>query len=170
MPSATLVSLAEYLATTYRPDRDYIDGELFERNVGDWPHSRAQGRLYAFLFQREREWGIRAVPEQRVQVTPTRFRIPDICVMLASDPIPPILTNAPFLCIEILSRDDTVSQLNERLADYFRFGVPYVGVIDPLARRAFVYTPGHMHEVLDGVLRTSNPELLVPLEEIFKKE
>lgn len=122
--SSTLVSLAEYSATTYHPDRDYIDGELVERNVGEWPHSRAQGRLYAFLFQREAEWGIHAVPEQRVQVTPTRFRIPGICVILASDPIAPVLRNAPFLCIEILSKDDTVSELNERLADYFWFGRP----------------------------------------------
>jgi hypothetical protein len=80
MSSATLVPIAEYLATSYRPDRDYVDGELQERNAGEWPHSRAQGRFYAFLFQRERQWGIRAVPEQRAQVSPTRFRIPDIAL------------------------------------------------------------------------------------------
>ncbi len=168
MPSATLVSVSDYLGTSYRPDRDYVDGELQERNVGEWPHSRAQGRLYAFLFQREAQWGIRVVPEQRVQVTPTRFRIPDICALRASDPIQPILTQPPFLCIEILSRDDTVSQLNNRLTDYFRMGVCYAWVIDPLMRRAYVYTEGHMHEVLDGTLRTQDPELLVPLDEIFK--
>ncbi len=170
MSSVTLVPMEEYLATSYRPDQDYIDGELQERNAGEWPHSRAQGRLLAFLFERESEWGIRAVPEQRVQVSPTRFRIPDICVILASDPRTPILTNPPFLCIEILSREDRVSQLNERVADYFEMGVRYVWVIDPLVRRAFVYTPGQMQEVLDGMLRTSNPELLVPLEEILKND
>jgi len=31
-----LVSLDEYLAATYRPDRDYLDGELVERNAGEW--------------------------------------------------------------------------------------------------------------------------------------
>lgn len=82
-------------------------------------------------FPREARWGIRVVTEQRVQVSPTRFRISDICATLASDPIRPILTQAPFLCIEILSKDDTVSQLNERIADYFRMGVRYVWVIDP---------------------------------------
>lgn len=92
MSSATLVSIADYLATSYRPDRDYVDGELQERNVGEWPHSRAQGRLYAFLFQRESHWGIQAIPEQRIQVSPTRFRVSDICVILASDAVTPILT------------------------------------------------------------------------------
>jgi Uma2 family endonuclease len=160
MSSATLVSITEYLSTSYRPDKDYVDGELQERNAGEWPHSRAQGRLYAFLFQREAQWGIRVVPEQRVQVSPTRFRIPDICAVLASEPIQPILTQPPFLCIEILSNNDTVSQLNDRLTDYFRMGVRYVWVIDPLMRRAYVYTHGHMREVLDGYLRTKIRTLL----------
>ncbi|HXF27970.1 MAG TPA: Uma2 family endonuclease [Bryobacteraceae bacterium] len=119
-------------------------------------------------FPREARWGIRVVTEQRVQVSPTRFRISDICATLASDPIRPILTQAPFLCIEILSKDDTVSQLNERIADYFRMGVRYVWVIDPLMQRAFLYTKGQMREVLDGRLRTSDPEIIVPLDEVLK--
>ena len=168
MSSATLVAVSEYLATSYRPDRDFVDGEIQERNLGEWLHSRAQGRLCAFLFQREEQWGIRVVTEQRVQVSPTRFRIPDICATLASDPIQPILTQAPFLCIEILSKDDTVSQLNERIADYFRMGVRYVWVIDPLMQRAFIYTKGQMREVLDGMLRTGDPETIVPLDEVLK--
>ena len=171
MSTATLVPVSEYLATSYRPDRDYLEGELQERNLGEWPHSRAQGRLLAYLFQREAEWGIRAVPEQRVQITPTRFRIPDICVMiLASAPITPILTRPPFLCIEILSKDDTATQLYERLSDYFRLGVRYAWVIDPLAKRGFIYTPGQMKEAPDGMLRTENPELLVPLAEVLKND
>ena len=170
MSSATLVSVDEYLGTSYRPDRDYVDGELQERQVGEWPHSRAQGRLYAFLFQREAQWGVRVVPEQRVQVSPTRFRIPDICAVLASDPIQPILKQPPFLCIEILSKDDTVSQLNDRLNDYFRMGVRYVWVIDPLMQRAYIYTEGQMLEALDGFLRTHDPDIIAPLEEILKQE
>jgi len=43
--STTLVSLDEYLATTYRPDRDYVDSEVVERNVGEWDHSRLQALL-----------------------------------------------------------------------------------------------------------------------------
>ena len=35
MPVAVPVSLQEYLETSYRPDCDYLDGELLERNVGE---------------------------------------------------------------------------------------------------------------------------------------
>jgi len=43
MSSTTLVSVSEYLETSYRPDVDYVDGELLERNVGELDHSRLQG-------------------------------------------------------------------------------------------------------------------------------
>ena len=38
----SIVSMEEYLRTSYRPDCEYIDGELRERNVGQWEHSRIQ--------------------------------------------------------------------------------------------------------------------------------
>jgi Uma2 family endonuclease len=168
MSSATLVSLQEYLATSFRPDRDYVDGELQERNLGEQPHSRTQILLGAFLLLKEAEWGIRILTEQRVQVSATRFRVPDVCALMAADPRDPIVRQAPFLCVEILSKEDTVTRLNERISDYFQMGVPYVWVIDPLTRRAFCYTPGEMHEVLDGMLRTKDPDIVVPLEEVFE--
>jgi Uma2 family endonuclease len=170
MSSATLVSVQEYLAASFDPDRDYVDGELQERNLGERPHSYAQMSLGAFLFQRRAQWGIAVLPEQRVQVSPTRFRIPDICVIWASDPREPIVTRPPFLCIEIVSPEDRVLRLNERLSDYFQMGVRYVWVIDPQTKRGFCYTPGEMHEVLDGMLRTKDPEIVVPLDEVFERE
>ena len=48
-------------------------------------------------------------------------------------------------------------------------GVRYVWVIDPQTRRAFCYTPGEMHEVLDGVLRTNNHDVAVPLADAFEE-
>jgi Uma2 family endonuclease len=168
MSSATLISVQEYLGTCYRPDREYVDGEVQERNLGEQPHSRTQMRLGAFLFNRETQWGIRVLPEQRVQVSATRFRIPDLCVTLASDPVEPIVHRAPLLCIEILSPEDRVARLNERLSDYFQMGVKCIWVLDPLNRRGYCYTPGEMHEALDGKLRTSEPNIEVPLSEIFE--
>jgi hypothetical protein len=77
----TLVPLSEYLNTSYRPDCDYLDGELLERNVGEWDHSRLQMLLSRYLSNREKQWDIVVVPEQRVQVKATRFRVPDVLVM-----------------------------------------------------------------------------------------
>ena len=42
MGSATLISVAEYLTTAYSPDRDYVDGEVVERNLGELDHSSIQ--------------------------------------------------------------------------------------------------------------------------------
>jgi hypothetical protein len=45
MPSRTLVSVEEYLHTSYDPDCDYVDGEIVERNVGELDHSDSQRRI-----------------------------------------------------------------------------------------------------------------------------
>ncbi len=167
MATATQISVAEYLNTTYRPDRDYVDGEVLERNLGEYEHSRSQGLIYAYLFNREKEWRIRVVPEQRVQVKPTRFRIPDVSVILEGSPIEPIFHSPPFLCIEILSKDDSFSTIMDRLDDYLAMGVANVWIVDPRLRRGYRYTTEGLLEAKDGVLRTSNPDLAVPLTALF---
>ena len=55
MSTATAGSLSEYLNTSYRPDCDYLDGELLDRNVGEWDHSRLQMLLSQYLFAREKQ-------------------------------------------------------------------------------------------------------------------
>lgn len=164
-----MVTVQEYLTTSYEADREYVDGELLERHSGEQPHSRVHGTVASLLFQNEREAAFRVLTSQRVQVSPTRFRVPDVCAILASDPRDPIVTSPPFLCVEILCRLDTPARLNEKLSDYFQMGVRCVWVLDPLAKRAFCYTPGEMHEVLDGVLRASNPDIAIQLADAFEE-
>jgi Uma2 family endonuclease len=167
MAAATQISVTEYLNTTYRPDRDYVDGEVLERKLGEYEHSRPQMRLILFFGTREKEWHIRVVPEQRVQVKPTRFRIPDVCVVLEESPVEAIFRQPPFICIEILSKDDSFNSVIDRLDDYVAMGVPNVWVIEPHARRGYRYTKEGLLEATDGVLRTSNPALEVPLNALF---
>jgi Uma2 family endonuclease len=167
MATGTLISVQEYLSTAYSPDCDYVDGEVVERNLGEKDHSKSQGRLFAFLFERRRQWGIHVYPEQRVQVMPTRFRVPDICVIAGPEPDEQIFTSPPFICIEILSSADRWSQVQEKINDYLSFGVRYVWVIDPWLRKAFANTSGSMHEVPE--LRTEDPEIIVPLAAILEE-
>ena len=162
-----LVPVHEYLHTDYEPDCDYVDGELVERNVGEKNHSKLQKRILRYFDDRQEIWNLFAIQECRVQVSPTRFRVPDICVVLGPEPNEEIFTHPPFLCIEILSPEDRMSRMQVKIADYLAFGVRYVWVIDPQTRRAWIYTSGSMREVRDGVLRTEDPELLVPLDELF---
>src|SRR5579863_325497 len=61
MAAAHAVSVDEYLNTSYRPDCDYLEGELLKRNVGEWDHARLQGLLSGYLSNREKELGILVV-------------------------------------------------------------------------------------------------------------
>src|ERR1700720_4130848 len=102
MIPAALVSVEEYLNTDYSPDCDYVDGVLEDRNVGQRTHALTQRRILFFLAALEARIRIFVLQEQRVRVGPTRFRVPDICVMLGGDPNEEIFTTAPFLCVEVL--------------------------------------------------------------------
>jgi Uma2 family endonuclease len=166
MATGTLISVSEYLTTSYSPDRDYVDGVVVERNMGEKDHSRLQGMLVGYLFLRREEWGIHVFPEQRVQVKPTRFRIPDICVVAGAEPEEQIFTTPPLVCIEILSKDDRWSQVQERIDDYLAFGVRHVWVIDPRSRKAYEFTSEGMHQVQE--LRTQEPAISIPLPALFE--
>jgi len=163
---ATSVPLSEYLNTSYRPDCDYLEGELLERNVGEAEHSRLQTKIAAWLFTREKKLGITVYTEQRVQVKARRFRVPDITVMAGEGPATGIIRTPPFLCIEILSPEDRLTQMRERVGDYLELGVRFVWVIDPRTRLATIYTTDSVREVKDGVLSTENPEIRVDLNEL----
>jgi len=164
---ATVISVEEYLSHTYEPDRDYVDGNLEERNLGGWDHSRLQLRVGAYLLAQYGHQGIEVVTEQRIRIQPRRYRIPDLCVVLGN-PGEQVLTKPPFLCIEILSPEDRMNRIEIRVADYIAMGVPYVWVIDPQTRQAYVATAAEdLREVKTGILRTENPTLEVPLAEVF---
>ena len=164
MATGTLASVNEYLSTSYRPDREYIDGVILERNVGEFDHANLQMAIASYLYTRRKELGITVVPEQRVQVSPTRFRVPDVCVTLAEPE--QIFTKPPFICIEILSPEDRLSATQERVTDYLNMGVPYVWILDPKARVAYRCTVEGMHRVNE--LRTENPTIVVPLPDLFE--
>ena len=108
MATSVLIPLAEYLNTTYRPDREYVDGEVVERRVGKWEHSRVQALLTGWFIQHERVWNIQTATEWRTQVSQTRVRIPDI-VLVHAGAQPDVLVEAPLLVVEILSPDDSYS-------------------------------------------------------------
>ena len=66
--ATTKVSLEEYLNTSYRPDVEYIDGELKERNVGELEHARMVKAILRWFDQYESAWELEALPDVRVQV------------------------------------------------------------------------------------------------------
>ena len=168
MDAHTPVSVEEYLRTSYPDaDREYIDGRIVERNVGEVDHSDLQTAIAHYLrtHYKKRVWAGVAV---RVQVKKTRFRIPDVTVVLGSKPSEQIIRTPPLIAVEVLSPDDRAGDLEEKINDYLAFGVQYVWVITPDTRRAYSHTPNGSHETKDGVLRAESANIEIPLSELFQ--
>jgi Uma2 family endonuclease len=169
MSSAALVSLEEYLTTTYHPDYDYLDGALVERTVGQKDHSKLQGAVFVWFYGRK-ELRLTAFIEQRVKVAGWRFRISDICVVPLPEPDEQIFSQPPYICIEILSPEDSFPRMQQRFDDYLAMGVPNIWVLDPESRRGWRVTrEGHL-EALDGVLRTSDGRVAMPIADLFAED
>ena len=162
-----MIPVSEYLNTTYRPDRDYIDGELKERNMGEQPHARLQMILGSIFNVRRHEWGIRVLAEQRIQTSIDHYRIADVCLLRSSDPKDPVVRFAPLLCIEILSRDDSLGELQERVNDYAGLGVKHIWAIDPWKRLGYAASTSGFERPGDGILRIAGTPIEVSLAELF---
>jgi Uma2 family endonuclease len=165
MSTATLIPVEEYLNTSYDPDVEYVDGVLVERNVGDWLHSLIQRNLILALSRRYPR--IYAVPELRSQTKEARYRLPDVCVLLAP-PKTRYLVDAAHIAIEILSDDDRMSQVLEKLEEYAAKGVPNIWIIDPRLQGISVYAAGNLELVKDDRISTSDG-IELTRDEIFQQ-
>ncbi len=165
--TSTLVSMAEYLASSYRPDCDYLEGEVRERNLGDQPHSIVQGFFVRVFGINGREWAVRALPEVRMQVRPERYRIPDVCVIDRQTAFERILTHPPLLCIEVLSPGDSLSELQERVDDYAAMGVGHIWALDPMRRRAYIASAAGFVQPQGRELIVEGTPIRISLDELF---
>jgi Uma2 family endonuclease len=163
--TSTQVSVADYLSQIYHPDRDYLEGVLMERNVGEIAHGDAQGSVYFFVRAKCPQFW--AGPEIRVQVRPERFRIPDVVIVRGGKPSGRVVTSPPEVAVEVLSPDDRAVDIQAKIDDFLDFGAACVWVINPETRRAFVHTTAGSREVKDGVLRNPAGDLAIPLAAIF---
>ncbi len=165
MSTIVAVPLADYLGHTTSPDCDYIEGHLVERNVGEIGHGDAQSRTCAFVRFSVR--GFWAAVEIRVQIRPDRFRVPDVVIVRGGRPAGRVITAPPEVAVEVLSPEDRAADVQDRIDDYLRFGIPVVWLIDPERKRAWIHTPEGAREALDRVLRNPAGDLEVPLSAVF---
>ena len=165
---STAVSVEEYLRTSYPDgDREYVDGRIIERNLGERDHSRLQRKLIVYFATREKTLGTYCFPEQRVHVKPTRFRIPDVCVYLGAEPEEQVFHTPPFLAVEILSKDDRAGEVGEKIQDYLDFGVRFVWIIDPGKRTGQVYSDARSDPDVDDLLWTEDPDIRLRIDSLF---
>ena len=159
------MTVEEYLITSFDgADREYVDGHILERNAGEKDHSRGLRRLVRFFSAHEFDLETYSFPVQRIRISATRVRVPDVCVYVGSEPDEQVFRTPPFLCVEVLSKDDRASDLQEKIDDYLNFGVPFVWVIDPRRRKGITYSK----QAMWAGLVTENPAIAVSMTDLLK--
>ena len=166
MATAAFIPVEEYLATSYRPDCDYVDGRLEERNLGELDHGLLQLEIGFWFRSNAAAWGIRASTETRIRTSPNRFRIPDILIMRMEQPREPVLLSPPLIVVEVLSPRDSPPSMEANLRDYASFGIPHIWVLDPAARRSWRWSGGSLLE--SERLEVPGTAIHIPLPGIFK--
>jgi Uma2 family endonuclease len=86
------------------------------------------------------------------------YLIPDVAVFWPSAPALLVPDSPPLIAIEILSPDDRLTAVREKLQEYRAWGVPHVWLVDPHSRRLYTCDAG-----LTEVNSFSIPELNVML-------
>ncbi len=164
MATATLISVLEYLKTSAEPDCEFVAGAIEGRSVGEYDHATWQAMLTSYFLAREKELGIFSRPELRVQTSADSFRVPDVTLLSRDAPREPTITHPPLAVFEILSPEDSMTRMLEKLEEYERMGIGAIWVIEPrkhiyLQYRNGQLTPGAVFELLGSTFS-------VPLAEI----
>ena len=146
---------------------DLVDGVLEDRNVGEFDHAFLQRALLLALVKGERLGKYLVLQEIRMQVSPTRFRVPDTCIIPADELPKQIIRKPPLLCIEVLSPDDRFTRMRIRCNDYLKMGVPEIWVFDPQEKSATVFRGDTVLEHRSGTLRVEGTSIELSLDEIF---
>lgn len=167
MATATYIPLETYLHTSYEPDVDYVDGELEERNVGEYDHTIVQRAVLIWFYLHEKEWSIRSLQEQRTRVDTTKVRIPDVSVFSRDIPVEQVFTRPQLIAIEVLSPEDRHSRIDKRIKNYISFGVPNIWIVDPQTREGWDCSDGNW--VRKERFTAPGTPIYLSLSELFAK-
>jgi Uma2 family endonuclease len=160
------LSVQDYLKTTCDPDCEFVEGILEERPMGERDHAAWQDAIQAWFRDHKRKWNIQIYPELRVQVAPNLFRVPDVTILSREAPREQIVTHAPLAVFEILSPEDTMTRMLNKLADYERMGIQAIWVVEPKKPSYFRFSEGKLMPA--SVFELPGSSFQVPMSEIEK--
>jgi Uma2 family endonuclease len=144
-PTLPLVSVDEYLNTSYEHDMEYVDGVLVERGMPTIAHSLLQRLLLLWFTRFDEQMQFLTLQEVRTEIIKrARYRIPD--TMLCPLPLPQgkVCDVVPWAVIEILSPDDRLVSTRDRFEDYSRIGVSTLVLMDPERYIAYRFENGSL--------------------------
>lgn len=128
------------------PDGNYeiLDGERIDMTPTGFRHGKIEFKMAKLLEEKTGNKGHVAVGEVGIVITknPFKLRAADVVYIdkeTSRQEPEGILEVAPDLIIEILSKDDTVREMNEKVRDYLSIGVKRILLIDPFSESTTVY-------------------------------
>jgi Uma2 family endonuclease len=126
-----------------------------------------------FNYENAVAWNIMPAPEQRLRLTPTRYRVADLCVypkgttVFDESDATYIFTRPPLIPVEVQSPEDTVVGIFERLEDYEKFGIEHNWLIDPKTRHGWAYHKGNL--IRQERFEVPGTPIYLSLDEMFLK-
>jgi len=143
MESKAALPVEQYLRTSFPDlDKEYRDGELVERSLPDYLHSKTQGLLIALFIALRKAFPVFVCPELRLRVRPGLYRIPDVSVFCPTEPQGRVPDTPPLVAIEVLSLEDKMIKVREKLAEYSAWGVAHVWLVDPHSKHMYIWNAG----------------------------
>lgn len=165
--AAAHIPLEVYLRSAYEPDAEYVNGAIEERNVGEYDHNMIQRAILLWFYQHEAEWRIRSIQEQRIRVSATTVRIPDVSVFSREIPIEQVFSRPSIIAIEVLSPEDRHSRFAEKIRNYREFGIPNIWIVDSSTREGWNCSDGNW--VRTERFEAAGTPMYLALPELFAK-
>ena len=159
------VSVEDYLHSSFPDvDREYRDGALVERSIPDYLHGKTQALLIALFMALRKQILLYPCAETRMRLRAGRFLIPDVAVFHLREPglVP---DTPPLVAAEILSPDDRLTEVREKLEEYRTWGVRHVWLVDPHSRRLYSCDAG-LREVSSFII--GELEVEVTADQVFE--
>jgi Uma2 family endonuclease len=169
MATPVLIPVSEYLKTRFRPDCDYIDGEVKVRHLGETPHGTAQSVIAAIFLANRKSWQVRAITEQRIQTSLSHFRVADVCVLRFGEPPGPIVHTPPLVCVEVLSPEQSLADVQEVVNDYVNMGVENIWILDPAQRIAWIATAKGFELLSSEEFSVAGTGIRIALADIYEQ-
>jgi Uma2 family endonuclease len=184
-PATRLMTADEFLEFVGRPENDgrwfeLVRGEVIELPPPTKIHGvvsiNVAGHLWMYARQVKRGYITTNDAGTLLERDPDTVRGPDVAYFTDAhrfqDLHPKYGEHPPVLAVEVLSPDDRVNRVLQKVDDYINNGVQVVWLVDPDHRTVRVYRPGHPPQTLyadqeiDG--GDALPGFRCPLVEFFR--
>ena len=105
-------------------------------------HSKTQAAVGVFFAELRPGLSVYPAFSVRLKLRERLYLVPDVAVFQLTEPQQPVPETPPLIAIEVLSLDDKLTKLRQKLEDYRVWGVPHIWLVDPHAKRLYTCDAG----------------------------